>query len=110
MLSQCFGYSKAGCFNFTWASPVAQWVKKPPAIGDTWVRSLGWEDALENSMDYTVHGVEKSRTRLSNFHFHLILLNNCYFNDKNVFFYTILPHILRNTNSSQSIFQPNSRR
>ena len=25
---------------------------------------------LENSMDYTVHGVEKSRTRLSNFHFH----------------------------------------
>ena len=83
MLFQCFGYSKAGCFNFTWASPVAQWVKKPPAIGDTWVRSLGWEDALEkgysgleNSMDYTVHGVEKSRTRLSNFHFHLILLNN----------------------------------
>ena len=26
---------------------------------------------LENSMDYTVHGVTKSRTRLSNFHFQL---------------------------------------
>ena len=24
---------------------------------------------LENSMDYTVHGVAKSQTRLSNFHF-----------------------------------------
>ena len=26
--------------------------------------------SLENSMDYTVHGVVKSRTRLSDFHFH----------------------------------------
>ena len=25
---------------------------------------------LENSIDYTVHGVVKSRTQLSNFHFH----------------------------------------
>ena len=25
---------------------------------------------LENSMDYVVHGVTKSRTRLSDFHFH----------------------------------------
>ena len=25
---------------------------------------------LENSMDYTVHGVAKSRTQLSDFHFH----------------------------------------
>ena len=25
---------------------------------------------LENSMDYTVHGVAKSQTQLSNFHFH----------------------------------------
>ena len=28
---------------------------------------------LENSMDYTVHGVTKSRTRLNDFHFHFIL-------------------------------------
>ena len=26
---------------------------------------------LENSMDYKVHGVSKSRTQLSNFHFHI---------------------------------------
>ena len=31
-----------------WASLVAQQVKNPPAIQETWVRSLGWEDSLEN--------------------------------------------------------------
>src|SRR5574337_140293 len=30
---------------------------------------------LENSMDYIVHGVTKSRTRLSNFHFHYNILS-----------------------------------
>ena len=52
---------------------------------ETWVRSLGWEDTLEkgkathskysgleNSMDYIVHGVAKSWTRLSDFHFILM--------------------------------------
>ena len=29
------------------ASLVAQLVKNPPAMRETWVRSLGWEDALE---------------------------------------------------------------
>ena len=27
---------------------------------------------LENPMDYTVHGVSRSRTRLSDFHFHAV--------------------------------------
>ena len=27
---------------------VAQLVKNPPAMRETWVRSLGWEDPLEN--------------------------------------------------------------
>ena len=31
----------------TRASLVAQLVKNPPAVGETWVRSLGWEDPLE---------------------------------------------------------------
>ena len=26
---------------------MAQLVKNPPAMGETWVRSLGWEDLLE---------------------------------------------------------------
>ena len=29
------------------ASLVAQTVKSPPAIQESWVRSLGWEDPLE---------------------------------------------------------------
>ena len=30
-----------------WASLVAQLVKNLPAMGETWVQSLGWEDSLE---------------------------------------------------------------
>ena len=30
-----------------WASLVAQLVKNPPAMWETWVRSLRWEDPLE---------------------------------------------------------------
>ena len=33
--------------QYSWASFVAQLVKSPPAIRETWVRSLGWEDPLE---------------------------------------------------------------
>ena len=34
-------------FQCSWASVVAQLVKNPPAMWETWVRSLGWEDPLE---------------------------------------------------------------
>ena len=62
------------------ASLVAQMVKNPPEIWETWVQSLGWEDPLEEGMAthssilawriridreawwVTVHGVTKSRT------------------------------------------------
>ena len=62
---------------------MAQIVKNPLAMQETWVRSLGWEDPLEESMathssilawriskdreawQATIHGVAKSRTRLS---------------------------------------------
>ena len=61
-----------------WAFLVAQTVKNPLAIQETWVRSLGWEDPLEEVMAThssvlawrirmdreawwtTVHGVAKS--------------------------------------------------
>ena len=33
--------------QYSWASFVAQLVKNLPAIWETWVRSLGWEDPLE---------------------------------------------------------------
>ena len=32
------------------ASPVAQTVKNPPTLEETWVQSLGWEDPLEKDM------------------------------------------------------------
>ena len=59
-------------------------VKNRPAIQETWVQSLGWEDALKEGMAThssiltwrfpmdrgawraTVHRVAKSQTRLSN--------------------------------------------
>ena len=34
-------------FQYSWASLVAQLVKNLPAMQETWVRSLGWEDPLE---------------------------------------------------------------
>ena len=36
--------------QYSWASLVAQPVKNPPAMWETWVRSLGWEDPLEEGM------------------------------------------------------------
>ena len=66
-----------------WASLVAQLVKNLPVMWETWVRSLGWEDPLEEGtathssilawrIPQTVYspGVAKSRTRLSDFQFH----------------------------------------
>ena len=32
------------------ASLVAQMVKNPPAMWETWVQSLGWEDPLEEGL------------------------------------------------------------
>ena len=34
-------------FQYSLASLLAQSVKNPPAIWETWVRSLGWEDPWE---------------------------------------------------------------
>jgi len=33
--------------QYSWASLVALLVKDPPAMWETWVTSLGWEDPLE---------------------------------------------------------------
>ena len=62
-------------FQYSWASLVAQLVKNLPALWESWVQPLGWEDPLEkgkaiplqysglkNSMDCIVLGVTKSRT------------------------------------------------
>ena len=72
-------------YSFSGASLVAQMVKNVPAVWETWVRSLGWEDPLEKGTAthstilawrnprieepdrLTGHGVAKSRTQVSNF-------------------------------------------
>ena len=76
------GEGKDYPLQYSWACVVAQLVKNPPTMQETWVRSLGWDDplekgsyslqysGLENSMDSIVHGVHKSRTQLSDFPFH----------------------------------------
>ena len=38
------------CMSQSWASLVAQMVKNLPAMWETWVRSLSWEDPLEDGM------------------------------------------------------------
>ena len=59
--------------QYSWASLMAQLVKNQPAMWETWVQSLGWEDALEKGkathsrilawrIPRTIHGVAKSRT------------------------------------------------
>ena len=67
--------------QYSWASLVAQLVKNPPAMWETWVPSLGWEDPLEKGKathsrilawrtPWTVESMgSQSRTRLSTFHF-----------------------------------------
>ena len=71
-------------------------VKNLPAMWETWVRSLGWEDPLEKGMathssilswrifmdreawQATFHGVAKRQTRLSDFNVN-VKLNNITF-------------------------------
>ena len=42
---------ETGCpLQYSWASLVAQLLKNPTAMWETWIRSLGWEDSLEKRM------------------------------------------------------------
>ena len=36
--------------QYSWASLVAQMVKNQPAMQETWIQSMGWEDPLEEGM------------------------------------------------------------
>ena len=70
---------------------VAQLVKNLPTMQETWVRSRVGKIAgegkgcplqysgLENSMDCIVHGISKSQTPLSDFHFHFVLVKTRHF-------------------------------
>ena len=69
--------------QYSWASPVAQLAKNSPAMQETWVQSLGWEDPMKKEMtthssilawktpmdrgawQATVHGAAKCQTQLN---------------------------------------------
>ena len=74
--------------QYSWASLVSNLVKNLPAMWETWVQSLNWEDPLENGIathssilawripwiekpgsQAIVHGVTKSQMGLNDFHF-----------------------------------------
>ena len=76
-LGRFSGEGKGYPLQHSWGPLMAQLVKNLPAMWETWVQSLGWEDplekekgyplqysGLENSLDCIVHGVAKSQTQL----------------------------------------------
>ena len=72
--SHTYKFSKTLAQSLKWASLLAQLVENLPAMWDTWVRSLGWKDSLEEGkvthssilawrIPWTiVHRVTKSQT------------------------------------------------
>ena len=77
------GKGKVFPLQYSWVSLVTQLVKNPPAMWETWVRSLGWEDPLKKGkathssilawrIPWTIQlqRVAKSQTGLSDFRFH----------------------------------------
>ena len=76
--------------QYSSASLMAQLIKNPSVMQETWARPLGGEDPLEKGMATgssvladtgtwraTISGITKNQTRLSDFHFHcFILLQN----------------------------------
>ena len=79
-----YGHVIKNILLIEWTSLVAQLAKNPSAMWESWLRSLGWEDPLEKGKAThsgvlawripwtTVHGIAKSWTWLSDFHFTLI--------------------------------------
>ena len=81
-LTRCPGEEIPSPLQYSWASLVAQTVNNSPEVWETWVRSQGWEDPLEEGMEThsifpacripvdraawwsTVHGLSKSQTLL----------------------------------------------
>ena len=76
--------------QYSWASLVAQLVKNLPALQETWVRSLGWEDPLEKGkathsiilawrIPWSPWGHKESDTTFTSLHFSQpMTLSVCY--------------------------------
>ena len=72
-LERSTGEGKGYPLQSSWASLMAQLVKNLPAVWETWVQSLGWEDPLEKGKathsSIPAWRIPKSQTRLSDFYF-----------------------------------------
>ena len=111
---------------FSWSSLVAHLVKNLPAMWETWVRCLGWEDfpgegnsyplqysGLENSMDYIVHGVANSQTWRSEIHFHFSTFSGwCnnqidirQINKRRIYLITYLPGLHKGSDTQEQVRQ-----
>ena len=72
-LVRSFGEGIGYPLQYSWATLVAQLLKNLPAMQETWVQSLSWEDPLKKMKvkvaqssatlckDYTVHGILQAR-------------------------------------------------
>ena len=64
--------------QYSWASLVAQMVKNPPAMWETWVWSLGWEDPLKKGK--ATQGLQRVGR---DFHFHFLWMGKLTVRDFN---------------------------
>ena len=95
---KCFLYTCYVCMRRLSQFWKVQLVKNSPAMWETWVQPLGWEDPLEKAtashssilawrIPWTidkVHGVAKSWTQLSNFHLLSFLSGFAKYGDLNI--------------------------
>ena len=99
---------------------MAQLVKNPPAVQETWVQSLGWEDTLEEGMAThssilawgilmdrgawwaTVHGVTRSQTWLSDSAQHNIYITIFHLSIW-IPMLTLTPHCDNETHSKETV-------
>ena len=97
-LGRSAGEGKGYPCYYSWTLLVAQLVKDQLAMRETWVRSLGWEDPLEKgkathssvlATDSIVHGVAKSWTRPSHFHFSLSIFEDLLYRIESVQFSSV---------------------
>ena len=97
--------------QYSCTSLVAQLGKNLPAMQETWVQSLGWEDPLEKGkathssiLAWGIQSMVLQRVR-HNFHFHPSILNFHWqsyfvFTTLNVPFYCLVAHIVSDEQSS----------
>ena len=85
--------------QYSWAFLIAQLVKNPPAVQETWVWPLSWEDPMEKGkathssilawrIPWTIES--QSWTWLSDFHFHWLSLLLLAFSSQRLIFFSFL--------------------